>query len=133
MSLSYLYTTATTKFRRAVGFFDPRILPHPRPWLAERLGKIVDLAHIIGEGQGAALGGESAVIANAQVGRAARESLPEPQATWRPWAPPPGVVLHAGGSTDGHAWRAAFAPRIAAAQQIDGLTLLKMSLLLLPI
>src|SRR5207249_12211631 len=37
--------------RRAAGFFDPRILPHPRPWLEQRLGALASLAHIFRKGE----------------------------------------------------------------------------------
>jgi hypothetical protein len=63
MSLSFFYTTATTKFRRAAAFFDCHIV-HPRPWLEARLGAIRDLFHVVRKGEIAPVGAEVGVNIN---------------------------------------------------------------------
>jgi hypothetical protein len=57
-SRAILYTTASTKFRRASAFFDPAILPTPRAWLEGRLGALVSLLHLFRPGEVPPLAGE---------------------------------------------------------------------------
>jgi hypothetical protein len=51
-----LYRTASNKTRPVAAFFDPRLLPNPRPWLEKRLGALASLFHLVRNGEIASLG-----------------------------------------------------------------------------
>ena len=76
--LSFLYTTAATKFRRTGAFFDPRILPNPRPWLEKRLGVLASLFHLVRKGEIAPVAGKVGFTVN---DRLVTVLKPEPRET----------------------------------------------------
>jgi putative DNA primase/helicase len=106
--LGFLYRSATNKTRPVAAFFDPRILPNPRPWLEKRLGALASLAHVFRKGEIPPMAIKGGVIADATAVRALapRETLDQlfDRAAKHPWRslppeqPSPAFVCDSGES-----------------------------------